>query len=56
MEMKKKGNIYIGEELYGRDTGADYQEKYGVTQFVQNEIDYPEYACGNCGRSYILNQ
>lgn len=56
MEMKKKGNIYIGEELYGRDTGADYQEKYGVTQFVQNEIDHPEYACGNCGRSYILNQ
>lgn len=52
MEKKRKREVYIGEELYGMDTGIDYQKKYNDTHFVHNEIEHPDYACGNCGESF----
>lgn len=52
IEKKRKREVYIGEELYGRDTGIDYQKKYNLTLFVHNVIEHPDYACGNCGESF----
>lgn len=40
VQKKKDRKIYIGEELYGRDSDSD------------KDVVHPEYACGNCGESF----
>lgn len=51
LKLKKERKIFIGEELFGKDD-IDYKKKYNLG-FVQ-EYTRPQYACGNCGESFIL--
>lgn len=51
--LKKERKIFIGEDLYGKNVDVDYKSQYGDYGFVQ-EHTKPDYACGNCGESFIF--
>lgn len=55
LQQKKKGKIFIGEHLYGKDSGVDYKKEYGDYKCIK-QYTRPNYACGNCGNSYILKK
>lgn len=53
-QKKKDGKIFIGEELYGKDSEVDYRQKYGDNSFIMKDTVHPKFACGNCGESFVL--
>lgn len=55
LQQKKEGKIFIGEHLYGKNSGVDYKKEYGDYKCIQ-QYTRPNYACGNCGNSCILKK
>lgn len=52
-KLKMERKIFIGEELYGKDDAIGHKENNSDNNYLQ-EYTKPNYACGNCGESFVL--